>query len=145
MAQKARPSADTYLGNYEDELGGTTSIYQSIDEVSADDADYVASESAPSSSAYVTKLTTLTDPVSSTGHTLYYRYEKSGSGPQVDLVIQLRQAYVSEASQGTLIASDTKTDIPATPTAGSMTLSGVEADAITDYTDLYVRVVYDQP
>lgn len=144
MAQKGRPSADTYLGNYVDELDGVTNIYTSIDEVLADDDDWVQSESAPSTSAYATKLGTLVDPVSSSAHTLSYRYQKSSDGPQIDVVVQLREGYVNEGTLGTLIAANTHTDVPSTATAGSIALSGVQADAITDYDSLFVRTTMNQ-
>lgn len=146
MAQFARPSADTHLGNYEDELGGVTGIYQSIDEVTPNDTDYITSEFDPSSSPYVTKLTAVTDPNVHTGHTVRYRARKNPStGAQIDLVVELREGYVSEASQGTLIASDTQLNLPSSFTTYSFTLSGVEAGNITDYTDLFLRFVANQP
>ena len=47
MAQFARPDADTTLGNFSDQGGGTTSIFQSIDESAASDADYIRSPTSP--------------------------------------------------------------------------------------------------
>ena len=146
MAQFGRPSADTTIGNYEDELGGTTDIFQSIDETSPSDSDFITSEFAPSSSPYVTALSTVTDPNVSTGHTVRYRARKDPStGAQVDLTVELRQGYVSEGSQGTLIATDSQVDLPTSFTTFSFVLSGGEADAITDYSDLFLRFVADQP
>ena len=49
MTQYGRPSADTYLGNWEDDGAGTTNIYLAIAEVTPDDGDYIISDSAPSS------------------------------------------------------------------------------------------------
>ncbi len=146
MAQFGRPSADTTIGAWEDELGGTADIFNSINETSPNDSDFITSEFAPSSSPYVTKLTSLTDPVLSTGHTVRYRARKDPSaGSQIDLVVELRQGYVSEGSPGTLIATDTQVNLPTSFTTFAFALSGGEADSITDYTDLYLRFVADQP
>ena len=146
MAQFGRPSADTTIGNWEDELGGTASIFQSIDETSPSDSDFVTSEFAPSSSPYVTKLSSVTDPNVSTGHTVRYRARKDPStGAQIDLIVELRQGYVSEGSQGTLIATDTEVNLPTSFTTFAFTLSSGEADSITDYSSLFLRFVADQP
>jgi hypothetical protein len=146
MAQFGRPSTDTVNESWTEDDGTTTSIFDQIDESVSDDNDYIQSALAPTSDVYVTKLTTLEDPVSSTGHTVRYRYKKSAaSGAQIDLTVQLRQGYVSEGTPGTLIATaGTHTNISDTITAGSYTLSGAEADSITDYTDLYLRFVANQ-
>lgn len=146
MAQFGRPSTDANLGNWTDEGAGTTTIYDGIDEITAEDTEKIISGLAPSSDPYVTKLTTVEDPQSSTGHTVRFRYQKNSSGgAQINLTVELRQGYVSEGSPGTLIATvATLTNISNGWTTGSYTLSGAEADAITDYSDLYLRFVATQ-
>lgn len=146
MAQFGRPIADTSIGAWKDQGDGTTNIYLTIDETSPSDADYIKSESAPSSSPYATGLTTsLEDPVSSSGHIVRYRYQKSASGgAQIDLTVQLRQGYVNEGSPGTLIEAWTETNIANGWTTQSRTLAGANADAITDYTSLFIRIVANQ-
>jgi hypothetical protein len=144
--QFARPTADTHLGNYKNEAGGTTNIYQSIDETSPSDADFIESPSAPANEPYVTRLGNLSDPATSTGHLVRYRYAKDQSGgAQVNLTVELRQGYVSEASPGTLIASWSHSNISETWTTAVQTLTGSQADSITDYTSLYLRFVFNQP
>lgn len=145
MAQFGRPSTDTTRESWEEDDGTTTAIWDQIDEVAADDADYIRSALVPTTDAYVTKLTTLTDPLQSTGHIVRYRYGKdTAAGAQIDIVVQLRQGYVSEASQGTLIASATHTNVGLFPIAGTFTLTGPEADAITNYDDLFLRITANQ-
>lgn len=146
MAQFGRPIADTTIGTYTDEAAGTTNIYTGIDETVAEDTEYVKSVSAPSSAVYVTALTSsLEDPVSSSGHVQRVRYRKSAAGgAQINLTVELRQAYVAEGTQGTLIATHAYTDIAETWVTGSETLTSGEADAITDYTDLALRYVFTQ-
>ena len=146
MAQFGRPSADTYIGGYKDEADGVTNIYTHIDEVSYSDADYIKSALAPASAPYVCKLTTVEDPLSSSGHTVRYRYCKDAAGgATIGLTIELRQGYVNEGSPGTLIAtSGAIADISESWTSGSFNLSSGEADSITDYSDLYLRFVANQ-
>lgn len=145
MAQFARPSADASVGNWLDDGGGSTSLFAAIDEASPSDVDYIESESAPASSPYACDLGTIEDPQSSSGHIVRYRYQKDASGgAQIDLTVELRQGYVSEGTQGTLIASNSHTNIGNGWTDGSFTLSAVEADSITDYSDLQLRFVADQ-
>jgi hypothetical protein len=136
MAQFARPDGDVSVGAWTTNAGGTTNLFQTIDEASAGDADFVRSELSPSSSAYECSLSDIEDPQSSAGHVVRYRYAKDAAGGQtVDLTVQLRQG------TSTVIASATHTNISETVTAGSFTLSGAEADAITDYTDLRLRFI----
>lgn len=145
MAQFARPVADAVVGSWEDEGGATTSLFESIDETTPNDTDFVTSEVAPATSAYAVDLGTIEDPQSSSGHVVRYRYQKdSAAGAQIDLTVELRQGYVSEGTQGTLIASNSHTNIGNGWTDGSFTLSAGEADSITDYSDLQLRFVANQ-
>jgi hypothetical protein len=145
MAQFARPTADLVNQSWTEDDGTTTDLFDQIDESVADDGDFVQSAVAPTSDVYAVDLGTLEDPVSSTGHVVRYRYKKNTSGgSQIDLTVQLRQGYVNEGTQGTLIASAAHTNISDTITAGSITLSGGEADSITNYADLQLRFVANQ-
>jgi len=145
MAQFSRPDNDLVDGAWLNQAGSNVNMYQSIDESSADDADYVKSETAPSSSAMAVNLSNVEDPLSSTGHIIRYRYQKSASGgAQINLTVQLRQGYTTEGAQGTLIHSEVHSNIPNGWTAGTFTLSSGEADAITDYNDIQFRFVATQ-
>jgi hypothetical protein len=146
MAQYGRPSIDTLNQSYTDQGGGSANLYTTVDEVSASDTDYIKSPLAPSNSVYVTKFSTVEDPQASTGHVVRYRYQKDAAGgAQINITIELRQGYTNESSQGTLIATvATLTNIANGWTTGSYTLSAGEADSITDYTALYLRIVTTQ-
>jgi len=143
MAQFGRPSTDTTRDNWVEDDNSTTDIFDQIDEASSDDADYIKTQLTPTNDVYVTKLTTLEDPVSSANHIVRFRYRKEATGGDIiGLVTELRQGYVNEGTPGTLIATQTNADISGSAwVAGTFTLSGAEADAITDYTNLYLRFV----
>lgn len=147
MPQFGRPSADTSIGTYTDQVGGTTNIYTTIDETSPSDADYIRSVAAPANAPYVTKLSNVEDPVSSSGHVIRCRMAKDAAGgATINATVQLRQGYVSEGTPGTLIATIPNTsNISETFTDFTHTLSGAEADAISDYTSLFIRIVANQP
>lgn len=136
MPQFARPNQDV--------VAWASGSFASIDEVAVDDNDFVQSDSNPNNDPYVTKLSSVTDPVSSSGHVVRYRIQKPFGSAQVDLTVQLRQGYVSEGAQGTLIASWSHTNVPGGFVTWVRSLSGAEADAITDYASLYLRFVADQ-
>jgi len=139
MAQFARPSADTVRTGWTDEAGGTTDIYTGIDEVSAEDAEYVKTPTPPGSNEFETLLTAVTDPVSSTGHVMRWRRRKqpaSGSA-QINLTVRLVEGT-------TQIVSRSDTDIPGSFTDTSYTLSAGEADSITDYSNLRLEFVAAQ-
>jgi hypothetical protein len=128
--QTAHPTSDSSLGSWTDQAGGTTNLFAVIDEAVADDADYLQSGTIAGSGDEVkVRLGALTDPSSSTGHVVRYRYQKDvAAGDQVDLVVTL---YDSDGT--TVIHAATHTDIANDIVAGSFTLSGAEADAITGY------------
>lgn len=147
MAQFARPDADTTIGNFTDQVGGTTNIYLTIDETVADDADYIRSPASPVNEVYVCRLSDVTDPVSSSGHIIRMRTSvDQASQESLDFTQQLRQSYVNEGTPGTLIASQSRTGVTSTTwTENAYTLSGAEADAITDYTALFFRFIVNKP
>jgi hypothetical protein len=130
MAQIARPVSDVsvaWLGTPTNTAG---SRYTNIDEVTASDADYVRTISQGAVAEFA--LGALSDPYLSTGHVVRYRAIRFGTGGialQVDLV------------QGTTVIASSGLFAPTTSYADySFTLSGAEADAITDYSDLRLRL-----
>jgi len=128
--QFGRPSADTTINDWTDQSAGTTNIYTGIDEVTASDTDYVRG-ATKGTALYETLLTSMTDPVSSSGHTFNYRYQKSASAG----VILTFQVCLFQG--GTSIACDAQdTNVPNGWVDGTYTLSAGEADSITNYADL---------
>lgn len=147
MPQFARPDADTTLGNFQDNAGGTTNIFGAIDESSPNDSDFIRSPTSPVSEAYVCRLSDVTDPVSSSGHVMRMRTSTDLDNQEsLDFTQQLRQGYVNEGSPGTLIASQSRAGVTSTTwTTSTHNLSGAEADAITSYNDLFFRFVINRP
>ena len=146
MAQFARPDTDTVVGNYTDQAAGTTTIYTTIDETTASDTDYIASPASPVNEVYVARLSDVTDPVSSSNHVMRARVstDVASGGESLDFTLELRQGYTNEGSQGTLIATATSTGLSGTSWVDvSHTLSGAEANSITDYTDLVYRMKFN--
>lgn len=141
MVQFARPDNDDAIGSWTDEAAGTTDIYTGIDEVTAEDTELIESEADPSLSACVIGLSTVTDPEGNVNHIVRYRYQKrmtgGGSPGVIDVTVELREG-------ATVRASQTHIGIAEAVTAGTFTLSGAEADAITDYSDLNVRFTADK-
>jgi hypothetical protein len=127
LVQNAAPTSTISSGSWTPSTGAT--LYGTIDEASADDADYDVDTSA--GSTMEVKFAGLTDPASSTGHIVRYRI----SGESGTLTVSLRQGASTE------IAAWAHTPPPSTPTTFNQTLSGAQADSITDYTDLRLRVV----
>jgi hypothetical protein len=100
---------------------------------------------APANDVSCYRLSDVTDPVSSINHTVRFRYRKNAAaGATIGLTVELRQGYVNEGAQGTLIATTTAAGISETFTNGSIALSGGEADSITNYNDLAIRFSANQ-
>ena len=141
MAQFLRPDNDDSIGSWTDEASGTTDIYTGIDEETAEDTEHIRSEDDPSSSVCIIGLSTGIDPLSSINHIIRYRYGKGetggGSPGDIDLIVELREGT-------TVIASNTHLDVSTTVADGSFTLTGGEADNITDYSNLNIRFTADK-
>jgi hypothetical protein len=125
-----RPDADDTDGNWTNELGAT-SLYESIDETSASDADYIRSESDPVSDLCKIRLsnpgTTVAEPA-----IVRIRYKKDGTGSDIDLTVRLLQG----ASE---IAAWTYPDIDTTYVTAEETLTTPEFELISDFDDLYLE------
>lgn len=135
-AQLLLPSSDSVDGAWTDQAGGT-SLFAAIDDQS--DADYVRSELAPSASKMRVKLSAGDDPLSSTGHILRWRVGKdTAGGPQVNVTAKLYQGGGNVIGAGALIASFARSNVAALTTFDEA-LSGAQANAITDYADLYLE------
>lgn len=141
MAQYGRPSTDVTITG----ITGTpdnTNKYANIDESSASDTDYIysANDTACTYETLLAGASALVDPVSSSGHIFRYRICMTNAGTPAasggfDVTVT---AYLYQGT--TLIAADSgKVVNSATWTTYTYTLSGTEADSITDYTNLRLR------
>jgi len=126
--QYARPDADITLGSWT-----TSPLWSKIDETSFDDADFIHSTGAGETFSEI-RTADVTDPVSSTGHILRFRMKGTGSGAAETVNMQLYQGATLKAQTGVQSSRGSF----ATKT---YTLSGTEANSITDYTDLRFRFV----
>jgi hypothetical protein len=113
--------------------GGTGSLASAIDESPANDADFVTSPANPSSSVLEVQFEAADDPGVSSGHQVDYRLRVLNAG-SYSVTAALFQG-------GTQIATETRTTgLTSSFQTFTLTLSGGEADAITDYADLRLRV-----
>ena len=140
MVQLAHPISDLVTTGWTEDDGDTTNQFQEIDEnfSSPNDADYIKTATPPGSNEYECGLTSLTDPVSSSGHIMKVRArEPVGGGANISLQLRLLQT-------STQIKSSTQNPLGSSFTDYTFTLSGPEADAITDYTALRFEVIATQ-
>lgn len=121
MTQYARPDSDISTGSWT-----STPLYQSIDEETASDADYI--QSTTNSDTCEIGLSTVTDPSSSSNHIIKYRARKAGQGGLT--------VYLFDGT--TQIASHTPT-LTTVFADYSYTLTSGEADNISDYSDLRLK------
>lgn len=137
-AQFARPDEDVTKGNWDDSNGNNNDIlYDDIDEVTPDDNDYIESPDDPSSEECEIGLGSLTDPESSSGHYVRYRWQapESGGGQpaSIDFTVKLMEGATQRASW--LLQPDP----PTTWATTEQTLTAEEANSITDYANLRLR------
>ena len=127
--QYARPEADV-AGDWYGEDARTTNLYTSVDDTPFSDTTYVESPAGPTSTDYAEfALGDVTDPEASFGHRVRYRYGGEGTAT---LVVELRQ--------GTTVIASWSHVNPGAAALAEQTLTAEQADAITDYTDLRIRV-----
>lgn len=124
--QVSLPVSDITAGSWVANGGGA--LYAAIDETTASDADYISVAAA--GSLCEVKLAAMSDPLSSSGHVLRYRLSSPAGNP---VQLTLRQAASTTIAQWTETPGPTLADY-------AHSLSGAEADSITDYTDLRVRI-----
>jgi hypothetical protein len=143
VSQTAVPTADSVDGSWTDQAGAT-SLFAAIDETTPADADYIRSPVGPSNSGCRVKLGTVTDPGVSGFHEIHWRVGKDFTGgPQINMTVKLYQGGGDSQGAGTLIATFSRNNVAAFATFVE-TLSGAEADAITNYADLYLEFFANQ-
>lgn len=123
-------------GLWTNELGATSPLYASVDEVSINDADYIQSPLAPVNAACVLRLGVPAAPVAG-DLTIWARIKKNAAGASpLNITI--------EAMQGAaVIQTWTFNDVSATPTTQQLTIT---PGAITDWTiPIDLRTTGNQP
>ena len=138
-SQFMRPSADSVVGSYTNQAGSSTNIYQSIDEVNADDSDYIQSPLSPSNAPVRLKLGTGVTPAAGS-RTFRWRVAKDVTGGnQIDATAKIYQGGGNVQGAGTLKETFTHTNVT-TATTFTETVTAT----ITDYSDLYVEFSANQ-
>ncbi|MBL0307655.1 MAG: hypothetical protein IPQ25_16995 [Chitinophagaceae bacterium] len=121
--QLQRPVSDVSAGTWTASTG--SDLYAMLDETSVNDADYIVTTGA---STCEVALGSLTDPAVSTGHKVRYRLSANTGG----ITVRLREGT-------TTIATWTHNPAPSALTTYEQTLTGGEADSITNYAALKLQ------
>jgi hypothetical protein len=132
-----RVDADDSVGEWTNQSGGASNLWDSIDEASASDADYVQSPFKTDGYSSTSAKFRLSNPVA--GRTMAdpvkirYRFRKTGSGTK-SLVVVLLQGT-------TTVASWTHTGGGLTESFQTVTqtLTAPQVAAITDFDNLFIR------
>jgi hypothetical protein len=130
VAQFGRPNGTITTGSWSAN-GGPSTLWECIDETSFSDTDFI--RTTGTASACEVSLTSITDPVSNTGHTIRIRMRAAGSGGAENLTVALVEGTTVIATSGNL------TNRSATFAERTFTLSGAQADSITNYSNLRLR------
>jgi hypothetical protein len=129
--QYARPTSTVTTGNFLPD--GAATLHEALDEVTANTSDYITSANT-NEEAHL-GLGGVIDPNTSSSHVMRARAYGNRLAGQT---VQLR---LYENSGGSLIATHSITIVGKRSWEDfSYTLSGAEADSITDYTDLSIRI-----
>lgn len=142
VEQFLSPSADSVDGAWTDNAAGTA-LAAAIDETTASDGDYIQSENSPNNSGCRVKVAAGSDPGISTGHVIRWRCRRDSALETINMTVNLYQGGGDSLGLGTLIASRTRNDVSDAFVTYSELLTPTEANAITDYTDLYLEFYAD--
>jgi len=123
VVQLIRPTSDISSGAWTPSTG--SDLFSMLDETVADDNDYIVTTST--STAEV-GLSSASDPAVSTGHIIRYRAKGTGT-----LTVKLMQGATTIATHVPTLTTSFQTF--------TFTLSGAEADSITDYSNLRLQFV----
>ena len=139
--QFERPDADTNIGSWTNQAGSAVNLFQSIDEVTPSDADYVRSEINPVSSAARFRLSDFGSAVDTNyDHIIRYRYGKDfNDGQQIDITVRLIQG------ASTVIATWSHPNVSTTIAQANQTLTAPQVASITNYADLFIEFEANAP
>ena len=129
VLQRLRPSSDIAVGEWVQ-----APLWEKIDETTPDDIDFISGSSGAVCEINL-GVGTINDPQTDIGHVVRYRVRRQNADASGSLLVELLQG------ASTVIAS--KTQMISAGEAffdGSLTLSGAQANAITNYTDLRLRL-----
>lgn len=129
IAQLSRPTADISVGGWT-----TTPLYQKLDEATPDDSDFVTSPTG-TSPEFEVGLTNVVDPLSNTDHIIKFRAFASDGGGAKEKANAVLLEGANEIAETGLQNLDRSQF-----TQFEYTLSSAEADDITDYTNLSIRI-----
>ncbi|KKL75383.1 hypothetical protein LCGC14_2055420, partial [marine sediment metagenome] len=123
----------------------STNYFEDVDDGKVPDSatTAVSSPNNPPNSPISFDLTSLTDPSNNMLHTVAIGHRREAGARTLTILIELRQGYVNESTLGTLIATSGVLNVDAQQDWGGkiLQLTTTEADNITDYTDLQIRIV----
>jgi hypothetical protein len=133
MVQEALPSGT--VSNNWDTLTGAATAHEALDDpVASPDDGTTMIETNTQGDVCEVNIATVTDPTVGTGHIIHWRANGTGSGAPERITVDLVETSTIRASSpSTAIVDSTWTDF-------SYTLTVAEANSITDYTDLRIRM-----
>lgn len=130
MVQIARPDEDISVGSW---ISSATFLWETLDEaIPNDDTDKITDNAVDTTGEV--GLTSLEDPVGNVGHFIRFTMKGTGSGPPERCLVQLIEGTTVRASTGNQTSRGSWAQ-------KVYELSAVEADAITAYTDLRLRII----
>lgn len=147
MSEFARPTADSAYINWGNASGAPVDLWAELDEPVPEGSSFIQTiVAAPVSEHYVARLSTVPDPGTDAGHVARIQARKqTPGGERIDLAVEVRQGYLDEALPGMLIAEFFADDLPESSAVVEYALPSELASRITDYSDLFARVVANQP
>lgn len=137
MAQFARPDSDVSTGGWEPQ-GSTaeTTLWESLDEVGAanDGVDYIEALNGENITCEVGLDSSITDPGGNTGYFLRMTIQGTGSGGPERCMVNLFEGAIERASSGNFTSRGAWAE-------QSYELTTAEADSITAFTDLRLKII----
>ena len=135
MAQFARPTSDISIGSWTTNSGSTANLFATLDEETANDADFIRSSLTVTNDPYTCLLSSVAPAVIPRNHSVIIRGLKDASGGnQRGVDVALLQG------ASTVIGSTSFPNLTATVNQQVIDVPRTWAANITDYADLRIRV-----
>ena len=128
-----RPDSDNLTTGWTDQAAGTTNLYQTIDETSASDADYVRSPNNPGSSDIVRFGLSNPGVVVDTAQPVTIRVRHRFDAVSNTVVVRLNESTFTRAAR-------TFNSIGSSFATSTITLTEAEKSSITNWDNLFIEI-----
>ncbi len=130
--RKSGPTGDINLGGWKTNTNTKTNLFDTVDEITQDDVDFVTTRIDTTPSVIQQKFPPMTDPKSSSNHKISYRISAKNA-PTHSVRVSLMEGLTERAFW-------VHTNLTSSFQTFTQTLTAAQADSIVNYSDLRIKI-----